>query len=179
LQSLLFCPPSVASHRSGKAFYIRFEVRNTDNFPKGEDIVSPGHLRVHKVEDFQFKQGIPKSKETGNKGADDGDGNHSIRSTRSPLSRKLNSIFACFVRLSRASNSHSFRQSITSCAKSGWPLTIVADVTGPSGESAATASCGCLRASRYGSCRKPLTECECRMIHLADLGGRSHLGSPS
>jgi hypothetical protein len=44
-----------------------------------------------------------------------------------------------------------------------------------SSSQAATSSFVWLRASRYARRRNPLTECDCRMIHPADPGGRSPL----
>ena len=34
-----------------------------------------GQLRVHKIQDFHLKKGIPKCEETGNKSADSDNGN--------------------------------------------------------------------------------------------------------
>src|ERR1700687_877414 len=48
-----------------------------------------------------------------------------------------------------------------------------AGVSDASSVRTATSSFLRLRAARYAGGRNPLTECECRMIHPADPGGRS------
>src|ERR1700722_17033832 len=48
-----------------------------------------------------------------------------------------------------------------------------AGISNAGGICAATCSFIRLRASRYAGRRKPLTDCECRMIEPAEMGGRS------
>lgn len=59
----------------GKASYIRFEARNTDRGPIGQDFARWWQLCVHNIHDFHLQRRIPKPKKPAIKAQNGDDGN--------------------------------------------------------------------------------------------------------